>query len=245
MREETLKSYWSWAAGGKNFGDQLTPFLFKEICGVELQRVKEPRGAELFACGSIGELIPDWYTGVVLGTGMMYEDTRKNLRQARVLALRGKGSLAISQVENVLLGDFGLAMRCIMPKSHPKHGVGEIPHHVIFEAEKGMFTTNFVIDLKQEPRKVIEQAAECRKIVSSSLHGLVLADCLGVENMWLPDKRVEGDGFKFRDYASAFGEEIKPNEWRLAPQEKVDEIAEKLVALMKGLTLEHQSCRVS
>jgi hypothetical protein len=38
------------------------------------------------------------------------------------------------------------------------------------------------------------------------LHGLVLADAIGIPNVWtlLSENKVVGHGFKFRDYYSAF-----------------------------------------
>jgi pyruvyltransferase len=229
---KALRAFWSLAGNNKNFGDQLTPF--KEICGVKLERVREYE-APLFACGSILELVPGKYEGTILGSGLMYAKTKINLSRARVLALRGKLTLErCGKVGSPVLGDFGLALRHIAPRTVPKIELGEIPHHVVYFAGGHYGTGGKRIDICGEPRKVIEQAAGCKRIASSSLHGLVLADVLGIENMWIPDNRVNGEGFKFRDYASALGQEIEPNVWRMAPQEKVEEIGEKLVGLMKA-----------
>jgi hypothetical protein len=52
-------------------------------------------------------------------------------------------------------------------------------------------------------------------VISSSLHGLIVADSLGIPNVWLrlsPD--VLGGDYKFKDYYSVFG---------LAP-EPIDEV---------------------
>ena len=230
-----MKAFWSLAGNSRNFGDQLTPFLFEEILGVRLVRTNENE-APLFCCGSIVELIPDNFNGYVLGSGAMYAKTRKDLSRAKVLALRGKLTQAACNVGPTVLGDFGLALRRIVPRNlHPVNEIGETPHHIIFEAKQNHGTGGFVIDVCLKPWEVVERVASCRKIVSSSLHGLVLADALGIESMWVPDGRVNGDGFKFRDYASAFGEEIKPNVWRKAPLDKVESISESLVGLMRGL----------
>jgi hypothetical protein len=73
-----------------------------------------------------------------------------------------------------------------------------------------------------DPEGLIALAASCQRIVSSSLHGLILADALGIPNMWDPYPPADpGDGFKYRDYASAYGERIAPYEWRLADQRLV------------------------
>jgi pyruvyltransferase len=226
-----MKAFWSFAGNGHNFGDQLTPWLFEQICGVTLFNSQQP---EIVACGSIAELISEGYSGYILGTGMIYAKTRKDFSKAKVLALRGAlTQAACSGVpEGITLGDFGLALRHVVPKAVPKYDIGEIPHHVTSDSGRNLGTGGQVIRITLPPADIIDRASQCRRIVSNSLHALVLADVLGIENKWIPDKEVLGDGHKFRDYVSAFGEEIKPNEWRLAPQDKVDKIANQLVSHM-------------
>ena len=68
-----------------------------------------------------------------------------------------------------------------------------------------------VIDVRQKPEPVIREIARCETILSSSLHGLVTADSLGIPNGWLRlSDRVLGGGFKFRDYYSALDLERLP-----------------------------------
>ena len=68
-----------------------------------------------------------------------------------------------------------------------------------------------VIDVQRQPIEVIADVDKCEYILSSSLHGVIAADSLGIPNAWiLLSDKVLGSGFKFYDYASAFGMKYEP-----------------------------------
>jgi pyruvyltransferase len=46
------------------------------------------------------------------------------------------------------------------------------------------------------------------KVISSSLHGLIIADVYGVPNAWLPIPRLKEGSFKFIDYFSSQGRRL-------------------------------------
>jgi hypothetical protein len=59
-----------------------------------------------------------------------------------------------------------------------------------------------------------------------------------VPHLWSPSDNVLGDGFKFHDYASAFGlSEFPANEWRLTPRAAMAERVEELHQLMLDYTV--------
>jgi hypothetical protein len=61
----------------------------------------------------------------------------------------------------------------------------------------------------------VESIAGCRFVLSSSLHGLVAAWALGVPCRWMQlSDGVLGNGFKFRDFYSAFGVSDTPIQLR-------------------------------
>jgi pyruvyltransferase len=65
-----------------------------------------------------------------------------------------------------------------------------------------------VIDVQQQPLEVFTKIDSCRYILSSSLHGLIVADSLGIPNAWLDAPDLIGGRFKFDDYYSALDTEI-------------------------------------
>ena len=97
-----------------------------------------------------------------------------------------------------------------------EHKIGFIPHfrELDMPVVKEIIDRNpglFFIDITQPYQKVFREIRSCETILSSSLHGLVLSDSLGVPIMHIVlSDRIKGSGFKFRDYYSAFGLEDTP-----------------------------------
>lgn len=206
-----MKAYWALSEQGDNFGDVLTPYLFERLRGVRLEWA-EREDADLIAIGSLADSIPRGYSGVVLGTGS-FTDTAIELEFATVLALRGVLTARLAGLHPPLLADLGLLVADVAPRARRK-GIGTIR-----AAGDPRPPIGLGIDPLGQPDEIIAAAAGCERIVSSSLHGLVLADALGIPNMW--DPFPPEVTFKFRDYASAYGERIEPYRWRVADQYQV------------------------
>ena len=79
------------------------------------------------------------------------------------------------------------------------------------------------INPRDEPLKVVAEIGACRRIVTSSLHGMVVADAFGiprrVEISNVLRTETEGGDFKFRDYSLAIhspfvtGKMYEPSRW--------------------------------
>ena len=104
-----------------------------------------------------------------------------------------------------------------------------MPHYA---AKDKRDSQHWYIDIQAGVEKVVEEVVKCRRIISSSLHGIILADALGIENKWVYSDFVLGGGFKFRDYAASLGEAISPDVWRLGDQERIKEMAKRLREIM-------------
>ncbi|MER8462625.1 polysaccharide pyruvyl transferase family protein [Mesorhizobium sp. M1396] len=60
-----------------------------------------------------------------------------------------------------------------------------------------------VLDVHQEPKTFLSTLAQCRYAISSSLHGLIFSESLGIPNAWVEfSNLVAGEGFKFQDWFS-------------------------------------------
>jgi hypothetical protein len=73
------------------------------------------------------------------------------------------------------------------------------------------------------PLEVLQQIGSCRKIVSSSLHGIIVADAFGIPRRIEMAERFprEGGDFKFRDYSASIGMPFVVGKTQEAPRAKV------------------------
>lgn len=155
----------------------------------------------------------------IWGTGFIdnSEYCGPSARRLSVHALRGEMSRrkleSICKREiNCSLGDGGLlASLLLKQKCEKKYSVGVIAHfreqdHPVFKKLTSFYPDSIFIDVLQSPIDVITKIAECECVVSSSLHGLIISDSLGIPNLHIVvTDKLMGDGFKFDDYYSAFG----------------------------------------
>ena len=158
---------------------------------------------------------------------------RKNMKFAAV-----RGKLSKARVEKILnkkldipTGDVViLADRLIKEKIEKKYKVGIIPHfkeqdHPIFKKMNDKYENSIIIDLKEDPVEVIKRIAECETIISTSLHGLIVADSFNIPNQHIVvTKNMKGDGFKYRDYYSAYDLDVTPINLNNEPIPEIEDI---------------------
>jgi pyruvyltransferase len=216
----------SWATGEDpkgNFGDQLSPHLVRRLFGARVQHSGMPT-ADLLSTGSLLDWAEESVGGrkpYVWGSGFIRPGPRYGGRVLRPLAVRG--NLTAQRLEHLsgrkplALGDPGILTVFAFPefKGARRHRVGVVPHFTDLETAtirrlEGSRDVE-IIDVRAPVREVIRQICSCRLVISSSLHGLVVAESYGVPNFWLaPGPRVDGGRYKFDDYFSAFGVSREP-----------------------------------
>ena len=218
-----------WFRGRPNYGDALAPLLVQKFAGIGAQWVPPPL-SDGVVIGSLVGRLPRRYYGVVVGIGKFSEDAYADMSRARVLGLRGTLTLRGSGAKgDPFLGDPGLLVAELLgTRPEQIHDLGIVPH--LSDDELALrYPGARLIDVGGDPIAVTREIASCRRIVSSSLHGLVAADSLGIERRWepAPGHRSGGD-FKFHDYATALGVTLERDRWDTAPASVVD-------ALCRGL----------
>lgn len=225
-----LRLFWSRGSrheeGRRNAGDWISPLICARLSGRSVEFAR-PRDCDLVSVGSLLLRLNKSHRFHRLGfqrrldiwgTGSLRAEDR--LMGAHSLhAIRGRRSLA--QCEKApsiaVLGDPGiLAGMLVERKTVPRSAMGVIPHmsdrgHPEVAAFLAANPGAQLLDITSPVVDLLEQIAECERIVSSSLHGLVFADALGIPNQWfVASNELIGGRHKFDDYYSIFDIEPEP-----------------------------------
>lgn len=220
MSKRPVKMYW-WRYENQprhNFGDEISPLLVGELFDRDCVWTL-PYQCDVVAAGSIVELMMELKgvnRPVLWGTGFMRdEDGHIGERDFDVVAVRGARSRdrLESGRDQVALGDPGLLADVLLPARPAKTcRLGVLPHFLDAEVGEVDWLRGQpgvrILDATDDPRTVVHAIAECETLLSSSLHGLIVADAIGVPNahVKLSDNRFIGGMYKFRDYYSAFSD---------------------------------------
>lgn len=218
----SIKLYWHRGPGRadpnrQNFGDYLSPMIVEAVSGKRVEYAPLPK-ADMMAIGTILAKEPKAkYFGFkrrlhIWGSGCGQPEERFSSRHY-YHAVRGTQTLQRVQgsTSNVALGDPGLLAEMLINRPAAKqHGIGFVPHYVdqnspITQAFLDKFPDTHFIDVYMPPKEVLRAIASCEFVISSSLHGLVIADAFGIPNVHAQLSAGIIDELKFDDYYSAFG----------------------------------------
>ena len=209
-----------WFNLNENFGDQLSPMLCRALSGREVGHTEDFKKCDLVAIGSILHMIryPE-YRGAIWGSGFIEPPTKYILfPKAKIHAVRGHLTREILKCDRqVAVGDPGLLSDLFVKPIEKKYDLGIVPHfndtgNATVESFAARCPNSTTIDVFAGVQNVLNQIASCKAIISSSLHGLIIADSLGIPNGWVKlSDSVIGNDFKFRDYYSIFRiDDVKP-----------------------------------
>lgn len=201
-----------------NFGDELGPYLVEALFGF-CTVWAEPDACEIAAAGSIIEVLLSTKSRnrpALWGSGLISESSGTIAAgEFEITALRG--SLTRARImdldSDVALGDPGLLAHVLLGVTpRRKHSLGVVPHFLDAElpavAQLRTWRGVTIIDVTKPAPAVVREIAQCHYVLSSSLHGLVVADSVGTPNAYVPfsnDSRIGGPN-KFLDYYSVFAD---------------------------------------
>ena len=138
------------------------------------------------------------------------------------------------------------------PEIEKHYKIGVIPHYNDFKKIEGFYKSDASILLinlmTNDVEKTTDEFLKCEKIVSSSLHGIIVAHAYGIPAVWQKfSNDVFGDDIKYQDYFESVSippytsdiistkmnfndlENIFNNKESLPKQRKIDEICKGLM----------------
>ncbi len=204
-----------WIDHVANFGDQLTRPLLADLFGIRPQIVHRRFAGKVLGCGSVIEHVRPG--DVVWGSGSLF-GSAVDASEATVLAVRGpKTRMVVKGDVPEVYGDPGMLLPLIYTPRHARrrYDVGLVPHMCDHDALVARDPAVLAIDVRtRDWRRVVDQIASCDVIVSSSLHGIVVAEAYGVPAVWVqPTGRLQGGRFKFDDWYEGTGREARSADW--------------------------------
>ena len=216
-----LKTYW-WETPKRlipNFGDQLNPYLIEKITGKKPEnRPPSPEYTTLLGIGSVLGLFPEQLKYCIIwGSGFGKRPLRikmliKRIKIAvpkKICAVRGPLTRNVFLKHKIscpeIYGDPALLMPHFFdPKIPQKYEIGIIPHYIDINhpwVQENRGNGILIIDIRQDVESFIEKVISCKKVISSSLHGLIIADAYKVPSVWIIlNRNLQKQSFKFHDY---------------------------------------------
>lgn len=205
----------------RNWGDDVNLYLIEELSGKKVIFRNMSIIHRLFPFTNyicIGSIL-GWYENkcsTIWGAGFIDQHNLLRCKPRKILSVRGKLSRDIVLSQGIECPEsYGdpvlLISQFYKPCIECKNKMGIIVHFA--EADNSIikdfmdFHPNcIIIDLVNYTTwtDVIDKILSCNKIISSSLHGLIVSDSYGIPNKWVSfSDKVVGDGFKFKDYFSS------------------------------------------
>lgn len=203
-------------------GDELNPLIVQEVSERPVKRASLQE-CSLISIGSILEVAasaqreqPIWVWGsgfIRSGSKLMTRVKTKNLRFAAVRGPLSAKRLPRRQRPRALGDPAVLSDRLQRQRPQKRWELGVVPHYVDSNhplVEKLQDSQNSqegvtLISPLSDPEEFVESIASCRALISSSLHGLVVADSVGTPNIWAEfSEQIIGKGYKYRDYLANF-----------------------------------------
>lgn len=214
-----------WFKGVSNFGDALGPTLLRFVLGAEPIWVTRHYKGKVLAVGSILQTALA-ASDIVWGSGLIRDQTIRPPPRVKFLAVRGPltRSRILADVPPVY-GDPAV----LLPRFHrtpveQTHAIGIVPHYHDKDATSIESSGVSIVDVGRPWRLVVDAIRSCERVISSSLHGIIVAEAYGIPASWVQiTDRPKGGTFKFHDYLLATGRDpVEPIPFRLGIERAVN-----------------------
>jgi pyruvyltransferase len=214
-----LPIYCSPNQSSEDIGTLVLPYLLKKCLGQELEKVTErPSRKAHFLLGDNAFRDPS-PESIIWGAGLLEFNQKERDKKAplpkKILSV--KGPLTRDHLLNQsvacpeIYGDPALLLpRFYQPKVEKKYSVGIVAHHLDYDKIKRIYRgtdVHVISPLTKDIERVIDEINKCEKILSSSLHGIVIAHAYEIPATLVTFSQKKGheNKFKYKDYFSSLG----------------------------------------
>lgn len=204
----------------KNFGDLLSPLIISLLSGQNIRHTTSSN--KLLALGSIFFALSD--KDIVWGSGFL---NAKHIQYAlacqdvNYLAVRGPETRQLLMRHNIscpeIYGDPAILLpRLIANDIKKKYTIGIVPHFSQYQYFKKIIKSGDVnvIDVENTLSEVMRNILSCEIILSTSLHGIIVAEAYKIPALLITLERH--DLFKFEDYFHSTNRELSLGQFDIA-----------------------------
>lgn len=221
MRDGAIPVFW-WT-DAPNFGDVLSPWLVEHMTSKPVEFADRDL-PHYVTVGSIVGRASD--NSIIWGTGSFGTETKVRLPpKADYRAVRGpltRQVLANSKISApAIYGDPALLTPLFYYPDVPvTHEVGVVVRWSEKDWKKVEVDPKIkIINLKTDDiEKTIREFLSCKRIISSSLHGLIIADAYGISNAWRQSETGKGGIFKYMDYFASVNKYRAPHQYSIGKE---------------------------
>lgn len=208
----------------QNFGDYIAgPIYDYMLKRNNLDKDKKVKGTKhLYTIGSIlligHQDATIWGSGILMGEPDNFIWSRNRYRQLDVRCVRGPLTMKRLKengidVSDCKIGDPGVLMPLVyQPSKETKRDFGILIHMSQMDdsehkKEYEKYSSHIIDIMTDDYQKTIDEICSCDFVISSTLHGIIIAESYGIPAILL--ERFEFDDFKYMDYYLSTGREEK------------------------------------
>lgn len=203
-----MKSFWytrpDWSDHHGNIGDIIWPKIVEWVTGARPEFTTAP--GKVLGCGSIAESVQD--NDILCGCGLIQEMTLPFRQGVKALMVRGpmtQRAMPWADFSDCIFADPCFLLPLMYPRGRThEFKVGIIPHYIEVNEAREVFPLSDWkhIDIISDVETFVTELNRCDTIVSSSLHGIAIAEAYGIHviRMRSLSGKIIGGDFKFDDY---------------------------------------------
>jgi len=168
-----IRAYW---CNIPNVGDRITQYILSKVFNDTVELSETP--PRWLISGSVLRWAKPG--DILCGIGS-FDSDRKLEGDVTAIAVRGPFTARKLSTKVETFGDGGLLLPFFYkPDKERGDKLGIIPHYVDYKHVKENFGLFNVLDVRLPVEQFVDALWECRAVLSSSLHGIVLAEAYGI-----------------------------------------------------------------